>query len=368
MPPTSSLPQAIQSLYDDSRALWLPHRVAEYTTPGSAVPFLRDHVAPSVPCVWRGAASHWPAVGLWGGDDFAHLRRTVGHKEVDVALTPDGRADAVVQALDARGRPFRAFAAPQVERQRVSELLSSLSAGPGAGDEADGAVPYYSAQDSSLTRELGEVACDVDAGTVRFAETAFGGAASATNVWIGDGRSVTTTHADPFENVYAVVSGCKTFELRPPCDAAWLPKPRLRNVRWGREGGRWRTREMEGWTEWVDEEMIDERWGKGVEVEVRAGDLLYLPALWCKLRQKGSGRRGRGCEVLTSVCGAVLRLCDSSSRAANRGDDGRELVVRDVVRAGVDPSGAVRKAAAVCGGGGRCKRLRRRKRRRRRGK
>lgn len=44
----------------------------------------------------------------------------------------------------------------------------------------------------------------------------------AVNLWIGDERSVSATHKDHFENMYAVISGEKTFTLLPPTDILYL--------------------------------------------------------------------------------------------------------------------------------------------------
>lgn len=38
----------------------------------------------------------------------------------------------------------------------------------------------------------------------------------ATNFWMGEDAAVTSAHADPYENVYAVVKGSKVFTILPP--------------------------------------------------------------------------------------------------------------------------------------------------------
>lgn len=307
----ASMSDALSSLYSESRSLWVPEKVQEYTCGGDALTFLRDHVGPSMPCVWRGAASDWPAVKQWAASDFRYLREKIGDKEVEVAVTPDGRADAVLEVETSDGVGSKVFALPDQVHQPFQCLLDSLEDVPAchaALDDCDkeecgtlgsGSVPYYSAQDGSLTREVPELLDDVDVGTIEFARTAFGAQPSAVNLWVGDGRSVTTMHADPYENVYAVVAGRKMFELRPPCDAAFLPKPVLKTVRWSpaegtggiekeMEGLRpkkkffgWRVIEDSGETAWIDEELIAAEWGSAVSVVLNPGDLLYLPGLWC---------------------------------------------------------------------------------------
>lgn len=318
-----SLQQKIATLYADSRSLWVPECIQEYRGEGELVPFLRDHAGQSVPCVWRGAAAGWSALEKWPDEGFQYLRENFGNKLVEVAITPDGRADAILEVQDdASGRIEKVFAMPHQSIQPFAELLDNLRDEPtthaalGCRQVADCQahttdvhyVPYYSAQDSSLTREVPELLGDIDLSTIQFAEAAFGSKPSAANLWIGDGRSVTTMHADPFENIYAVVSGTKLFELRPPCDAAVLTKPSLRHVRWvpvERDGhdqqedhdeASWRKDSIhpcnhyagwsiaieEGRSEWIDEDRIQQEWNRSLQVEVNPGDLLYLPALWCK--------------------------------------------------------------------------------------
>lgn len=56
-----------------------------------------------------------------------------------------------------------------------------------------------------------------------FAEEAFGtGPPEAVNLWMGDERSVSSMHKDPYENLFYVASGEKVFTLCPPSDAPYL--------------------------------------------------------------------------------------------------------------------------------------------------
>lgn len=265
----------LRQLLTNSREHWVPKWVKETTELPDAFSFLRDHGAQSLPLVIRGGASHWPALTRWTVDS---LKRNHGSSTVSVALTPDGLADAV---------RFGRFAQPSVERWPLARLLDSLQPATDASPpDADAdCVPYYSAQDSSLTRELPALLSDVDASTPSFARASFG-RETATNVWIGDGRSVTSAHADPFENVYAVVQGRKVFEIRPPSDAALMEKRAWPNARWERKEGRWELRGEKGETAWVDHEVAQT--GDPLVVELAVGDVLYLPALWGKAFQSFS--------------------------------------------------------------------------------
>ncbi|ORY25936.1 cupin-like domain-domain-containing protein [Naematelia encephala] len=51
---------------------------------------------------------------------------------------------------------------------------------------------------------------------------AVGSTAEAVNLWIGSSRSSTSLHHDPYENIYHVLSGSKTFTLISPIEGFWL--------------------------------------------------------------------------------------------------------------------------------------------------
>lgn len=51
-----------------------------------------------------------------------------------------------------------------------------------------------------------------------------GGTAEAVNLWIGTSKSITSFHHDPYENVYHVLSGSKTFTLLSPIDGLSLDR------------------------------------------------------------------------------------------------------------------------------------------------
>ena len=246
-----------------------------------------------------GAISHWPALQRWTED---YLRAAAGDALVTVALTPNGRADALTPLSPPGGASDAqccCFALPYQQRMTLADFLAllhssrqqlqdSLQAATGAGSGAaprggggggGGGVPYLQFQNSSLTAELPQLLGDVDP-ELGWASEAFGeagwawvggdwgrwpqcpgaarqmpsvhclcqahnprlrhrywylccnstapwycawycagGGPEAVNLWVGDERSVTTWHSDPFENLYAVVAGSKTFSLLPPADA-----------------------------------------------------------------------------------------------------------------------------------------------------
>lgn len=133
----------------------------------------------------------------------------------------------------------------------------------------------------------------------------------------GDSRAYSTMHADPYENIYCVVAGEKRFTICPPSDTYWLTKKTVPKAHWTRvsdestiEGetmeestitvGDFKTvlDPEVGDVEWID---IDVDYPTAAQkdlpalkhitkfnVSVKAGQVLYLPALWHHgVRQKG---------------------------------------------------------------------------------
>ena len=49
-----------------------------------------------------------------------------------------------------------------------------------------------------------------------FSNKIFDNEPDATNLWIGDSRSVSSIHKDHYENIYCVLEGEKHFTLIPP--------------------------------------------------------------------------------------------------------------------------------------------------------
>lgn len=85
-------------------------------------------------------------------------------------------------------------------------------------------VVYYSRQNDCLRTELSALfATGIFPSTFAFAEAAFGtGPPDAINLWIGNERSVSSTHKDHYENLFYVCSGKKEFILNPPADILFL--------------------------------------------------------------------------------------------------------------------------------------------------
>ena len=207
-----------------------------------------------------------------------------------------------------RGREGR----PRPRRLRDDETADAGDDGlaiypilDGDGD-GDGDVLYYSRQNDCLRRELKPVFdLDLFPPTFAFAEEAFGtGPPDAINMWIGDERATSSMHKDHYENLFYVLSGEKVFLLCPPADVPFLPEGEFDSGRFRRdrhgEGGWCVVPDRDGAggggaaaagarVKWIEPDLADPRSASRfplldhchpIEVRVREGEMIYLPALW----------------------------------------------------------------------------------------
>merc|ERR1712167_495781 len=97
-----------------------------------------------------------------------------------------------------------------------------------SNDIDDENILYCSRQNSSLVDEFSVLMKDIEP-DLSFAKCSLENKntsdtvckkskAEAINLWIGDERSISTTHQDPYENFYTVIKGTKIFTLYPPSD------------------------------------------------------------------------------------------------------------------------------------------------------
>ncbi|KAK3813329.1 MAG: cupin-like domain-containing protein [Benniella sp.] len=193
----------------------------------------------------------WPAFTKWTNE---YLCQTLGEKEITVACTPNGWADAVVddqyfampcekkmtfeQFLD--GMPIRTkrkspssykFGYEEGnEESTQGSRLENLSLHDDRHDHENHQrdsgktvtdpyqeVRYIQLQNGNLMTEYQELLGDVPA-DISFASEALGRGPDAVNFWYGDERSTTSLHKDHYENLYAVISGRKIFTLIPPTE------------------------------------------------------------------------------------------------------------------------------------------------------
>lgn len=200
----------------------------------TAVDFCKQ-VSKGYPCVYRaydkivdksGKVQVWTDPSLlecpaftWTKQDLLNLVED----KVEVAVTPNGRADDL-HHVDGKDKPV--FLSPATVEMTISELFEMLSSHesstPQSTNVGSNPVYYLQSQNSNLTTtSLSPILKHVPQ-NFPFAQPVLG-EPEATNLWIGDERSVTSTHRDPYENIYLVLKGSKTFTLFPPVDEITLP-------------------------------------------------------------------------------------------------------------------------------------------------
>ncbi|ETW83951.1 hypothetical protein HETIRDRAFT_123667 [Heterobasidion irregulare TC 32-1] len=185
--------------------------------PPSALEFSRLwHI--SRPVVIRGKA-------MWSN---RYLLEHMGDKSFTVAVTPNGYADAVTLGPD--GSLY--FVEPYIEQRTMSSFLCELESTNATeacylqsqnGNLYSSTFFHPDMQDSPTEFESlrADVPCELD-----WCSQAFDRHPDAVNLWIGNSKSITSIHNDPYENIYHVVRGCKTFLLLPPTEG-WCLRERL---------------------------------------------------------------------------------------------------------------------------------------------
>ena len=191
---------------------------------------LSRQVARSFPCVFnypRSTATPEPHNGIkptstlaamhWAAED---LTRKV-NEPIEVAVTPHGNADSLIPhpSMLSEEPNKQIFVQPAIRTMSMAVLLQKLSTQSLPSEP----VYYLQSQDSNLTTvpSLAPLLSDLPS-NLPFAKTVLG-EPDARNIWIGDDRSVTSLHRDPYENLYLVLKGSKTFRLFAPVDEVEMP-------------------------------------------------------------------------------------------------------------------------------------------------
>ncbi|KAF9112476.1 JmjC domain-containing protein 7 [Mortierella sp. AM989] len=271
----------------------------------------------------------WPAFTKWTNE---YLAKALGQKDITIACTPTGWADAVVddkyfampcekkmsfeQFLD--GMPIRTnknkISGDESRRDENFDLenrtksmgLESVEKNIDPYQE----VRYIQLQNGNLMTEYEELLMDVPS-DIPFATEALGKKPDAVNFWYGDERSTTSLHKDHYENIYGVITGKKIFTLIPPTEQYCLHEkqyiaatyidtqdfashPMHKPSSTLHASARYKLEPIKPltYTKWIalnpSHEPKDELLEKfprfhmcqPFKVELNPGELLYLPAMW----------------------------------------------------------------------------------------
>jgi len=122
----------------------------------------------------------------------------MGDRKISVAVTPDGRADAVAWSS---GKPY--FLEPFVESMTMGDLLDKLST---RNNSKGSDIHYLQSQNGNIytsryfdpsaedPSEFEPLRKDIPS-EVRWCSEALDRSPDAVNLWIGDHRSVTSVHS-----------------------------------------------------------------------------------------------------------------------------------------------------------------------------
>ena len=222
----------------------------------------------------RNGVKSWPALKLWQDHDYL-LKKLNPEKLVNVAITPNGYADAITEGK---------FVMPHEENMKFKDFIDIIE-----NPSQHKGIHYIQRQNSNLSEEMNELIEDIS--ELPWAREAFDKDPDAINFWMGDSRAVTSTHKDPYENIYCVIKGQKDIILFPPTDVPWLPYKSYKQAVFKKiDDDSFSIEEIEDSPEipWIAidplnpdlETYPDFQNTHPVRITLKAGDVLYLPSLW----------------------------------------------------------------------------------------
>ncbi|KAK9460994.1 phospholipase A2 [Lipomyces oligophaga] len=287
------LESALQELIENSHELtpsFVPYSIG---TPTSLA-FLRQ-VHKNFPMVYKGAVDHWPSLDSESEQFWSktYLVERLSGTAVQVAETPFGNADAPVDG--------QYFVLPHTSKMEFGEFIHRLT----ADDDEDKAVYYMQSQNNNIPTEFpmlkGEIELDLP-----WASEALDLSPEAVNLWIGSGRSTTSLHKDPYENLHVQVLGKKVFKLIAPSEYVCVRERDLLERQYVKHDSQFELKEISDkniipWPT-MDPQHIDskdkwQRQSRVLEVVLEPGDMLYLPALWFHQVGQESDNDGICCSV-----------------------------------------------------------------------
>ena len=323
-----SLRQCFDDLIINSANLYLDKEVAILSSPPTSLQFYRDYVSWNRPCIIKHGFDHWPATYLWSN---SYLRKKMGDNIVTIAATPNGFADAVYDNKyfvlpQQRSMKFTDFidhlelwhdhdsseckwninishkkqlnsykyAVKQTENEQLTEKKTDYV--NNNNDDADdddycelcNEILYCQLQNGCMKDEYSKLCDDIEM-DIKWVSDALDKEPDAVNFWMGEDRSISSLHQDPYENIYCVINGTKKFILYPPTDEVYLNKIPFKQTVYGfnRENKIWNILYHPKWEyiDWINllydgNSNSNLKKCNKIEVVVKKGEMLYLPGLW----------------------------------------------------------------------------------------
>lgn len=285
----------------------------------SALEFMR-YVAQNRPFVVRRGAADFKACRVWDAD---YLRKTLQDSKVNIALTPHGNADSIIEH-DGQ----KVYVEPYEETRSFDGILDYIQHQEQDGDMSIGPVMYAQTQNDNLRSEYASLFADVPK-SIDFARIALQKEPDAVNCWLGNSRSVTSLHRDNYENVYVQVRGAKRFLLLPPVAVACVDELELPRARYRSAVKEDQALDLDAvlldpvqitpipsWDPDTPESSPRQNLVDKVIVTLEEGDVLYLPALWYHKVSQLCGPEHFCCSVnyWSVLCSRLLIICTDHGR------------------------------------------------------
>jgi peptidyl-lysine (3S)-dioxygenase / protease len=236
---------------------------------------------------------------------------------VNVAITPHGNADSVIQ-LDKKNNML--FVKPYEQDLPFTKVLQTIQNQELHPQENDVATHYAQTQNDNLRNEYTTLFADVPK-SIPFARIALEKEPDAVNFWLGNSHSTTALHKDNYENIYVQILGQKHFVLLPPVEASCVAEKTLLAATYCLKDGVDRSRAQNAEVRQEDlvaridhpEEYVPfATWdpdapegpttsfsieSRPIRVTLDEGDMLYLPALWYHKVSQSCSEEGLCCAV-----------------------------------------------------------------------
>lgn len=232
-----------------------------------------EYVVRNQPVIIEGAMTEEGFPPFRDFKDFDYLKELCGDRYVKV------KCDA---CWDKKGNQI--FVNDPAVELPMADFLDRIEECEATGDGS----PFYMGKVPLKTDvpEMWEELLAAPASPMKKYGGCFGGNPKGCHTYFGVNGNTTAVHADPSENLLAVVMGTKVFEIYPPWDADCL-YPTLKKCLNSSVPPFIKPDEM---PPEVEDAFPLYKHTQPQRVELKEGDLLYLPIFWWHAVQGGSGR------------------------------------------------------------------------------
>lgn len=244
--------------------------------------FQREFVSQNRPCIITDEISHWNALDKW---DFEYLAKKLKNVELTVDITPNGLADSIVKT-----EKGSYFLQPYKTKMTIDQFVKNYKRKN---------IHYIQHQNDNFRNgEFANLQNDVE---VFDWSTEIFGEPDAVNIWMGDKRSITSLHKDHYENLYSVIRGVKHFTLYPPAYFGLLYQKVYPCGRYNLKDEDWEIIYEEDKVPWISVDPLNPnyeefplfKYAKPYQVEIKQGEVLYLPSLWFHHVQQTEDKEGK---------------------------------------------------------------------------